>query len=61
MDFEGNLKRIKDSIEAARKAGATYRVSAMPNSKSTMLAGYAVAQQYSAVCCSGLSGLCEVH
>lgn len=26
MDFEGNLKRILDSIKAAREAGATYRV-----------------------------------
>lgn len=26
MDFEGNLKRILDSIKAAKKAGATYRV-----------------------------------
>lgn len=26
MDFEGNLKRILDSIRAARQAGATYRV-----------------------------------
>lgn len=27
MDFEGNLKRILDSIKAAKEAGATYRVS----------------------------------
>ncbi|KAF6262108.1 glutamine-dependent NAD(+) synthetase with GAT domain-containing protein [Scenedesmus sp. NREL 46B-D3] len=26
MDFEGNLRRIRDSITAARQAGATYRV-----------------------------------
>lgn len=26
LDFEGNLQRIKDSIERARELGATYRV-----------------------------------
>ena len=28
MDFEGNLKRIRESILAAKAAGATYRVGA---------------------------------
>jgi hypothetical protein len=27
MDFEGNLKRILESIRTAKDAGATYRVS----------------------------------
>lgn len=30
MDFEGNLKRILESIRAAKDAGATYRVSKRP-------------------------------
>jgi hypothetical protein len=30
MDFEGNLRRIRDSIAAARQAGATYRVRRAP-------------------------------
>jgi NAD+ synthase (glutamine-hydrolysing) len=30
MDFEGNLRRIVESIERARAAGATYRVRSRP-------------------------------
>lgn len=34
MDFEGNLRRIKESIQIAKDRGATYRVRNSPTSQS---------------------------
>lgn len=31
MDFEGNLRRVKESIQIAKDKGATYRVQAQPS------------------------------
>lgn len=34
MDFEGNLRRVKESIQIAKDKGATYRVRHSPTSQS---------------------------
>lgn len=54
MDFEGNLKRVMESIRIAKEKGATYRVSLVGSSYHSLCAISKHPQSTSA-----LSGSCQ--